>query len=99
MATMHCARILSRTTARSLVPISTSAYTIRHLASAAAAARDDSHEQTKMSTPLFEGEPQGPIVKTEIPGPKSKDVIGRLSKVTDTRSLNMVADYTKSIGN
>ncbi|KAL1843673.1 hypothetical protein VTJ49DRAFT_373 [Mycothermus thermophilus] len=44
-------------------------------------------------------EPNGPTVKTEIPGPKSRDIIADLDKVVDTRSLNMLTDYTKSSGN
>ncbi|KAF2840260.1 4-aminobutyrate aminotransferase [Patellaria atrata CBS 101060] len=49
--------------------------------------------------PYFPDEPKGPIMKTQIPGPKSQEAIQRLSKVFDTRSLNMMADYRKSIGN
>ncbi|KAK3295654.1 aminotransferase class-III-domain-containing protein [Chaetomium fimeti] len=44
-------------------------------------------------------EPEGPSVKTEIPGPKSKAAIAELDEVFDTRSLNMLTDYTKSVGN
>src|SRR5690348_3022338 len=44
-------------------------------------------------------EPQGPLVKTDIPGPKSKAAIAELDEVFDTRSLNMLTDYTKSVGN
>jgi 4-aminobutyrate aminotransferase/(S)-3-amino-2-methylpropionate transaminase len=44
-------------------------------------------------------EPEGPSVKTEIPGPKSKAAITELDKVFDTRSLNMLTDYSKSAGN
>ena len=44
-------------------------------------------------------EPEGPSVKTEIPGPKSKEAIQKLDEVFDTRSLNMLTDYKKSVGN
>ncbi|KAK4236396.1 hypothetical protein C8A03DRAFT_45603 [Achaetomium macrosporum] len=44
-------------------------------------------------------EPEGPSVKTEIPGPKAKAAIAELDKVFDTRSLNMLTDYSKSAGN
>jgi 4-aminobutyrate aminotransferase/(S)-3-amino-2-methylpropionate transaminase len=54
------------------------------------------HEGEK---PFFADEPKGPTIKTEIPGPKSKDAIKRLDKVFDTRALNMMGDYSKSIGN
>ncbi|KIV99928.1 4-aminobutyrate aminotransferase [Verruconis gallopava] len=53
----------------------------------------------KSEEPLFPGEPNSPTVKSTIPGPKSSEVIRRLTKVTDTSSLNMIADYKKSIGN
>ncbi|KAF1835206.1 4-aminobutyrate aminotransferase [Decorospora gaudefroyi] len=66
----------------------------RQYASAAAAAATDSGEQ-----PFFPDEPREPIVKTAIPGPESKKAIERLSKVFDTRSLNMMADYSRSYGN
>jgi len=44
-------------------------------------------------------EPSGPTIKTSIPGPQSKQAIEDLNKVFDTRSLNMLTDYTKSYGN
>jgi 4-aminobutyrate aminotransferase/(S)-3-amino-2-methylpropionate transaminase len=49
--------------------------------------------------PFFPDEPAGPIVQTQIPGPQSKKAVERLSKVFDTRSLNMMADYSRSYGN
>lgn len=49
--------------------------------------------------PFFTSEPEGPTVKTAIPGPKSKAAIEELNKVFDTRSLNMLANYEQSIGN
>ncbi|KAK0623139.1 aminotransferase class-III-domain-containing protein [Immersiella caudata] len=48
---------------------------------------------------LFPGEPEGPVVKTEIPGPNAKAAIAELNEVFDTRSLNMLTDYQKSLGN
>lgn len=66
-------------------------------ASAAAALKSstpDRHEQ-----PFFPDEPAGPIVRTEIPGPKSKEAIAHLDRVFDTRSLNMMANYQNSFGN
>lgn len=67
----------------------------RTYASAAAAAKTpESSEQ-----PFFPDEPAGPVVKTAIPGPKSKQAIEELDKVFDTRSVNMLANYQKSIGN
>jgi 4-aminobutyrate aminotransferase/(S)-3-amino-2-methylpropionate transaminase len=49
--------------------------------------------------PYFPAEPAGPVVKTAIPGPESKKAIAELDKVFETRSLNMLANYQKSIGN
>ncbi|KAL1602453.1 4-aminobutyrate transaminase [Paraconiothyrium brasiliense] len=85
------ARSAVRPTARS-APIALQ----RHYASAAAA----SAVAPNNSTPaLFPDEPSGPIIRTEIPGPKSKDAVERLGKVFDTRSLNMMANYNQSYGN
>jgi 4-aminobutyrate aminotransferase/(S)-3-amino-2-methylpropionate transaminase len=61
---------------------------------ATASASSSSGEQS-----FFPDEPRGPIVKTQIPGPKSQQAIEKLTKVFDTRSLNMMADYKKSYGN
>lgn len=67
----------------------------RQYASAAAAAVwSDAGEQ-----PFFPDEPRQPVIKTQIPGPKSTAAIERLSNVTDTRSLNMMANYQQSYGN
>jgi 4-aminobutyrate aminotransferase/(S)-3-amino-2-methylpropionate transaminase len=49
--------------------------------------------------PFFPDEPAEPIVQTAIPGPNSTKAIERLSKVFDTRSLNMMTDFQKSYGN
>lgn len=55
--------------------------------------------RTTAASSLFPDEPVGPTVKTEIPGPVSKPYIDDLHEVFDTRSLHMLADYSKSIGN
>ena len=52
----------------------------------------------KMSS-FYEWEPEGPSVKTEIPGPKAKAAIAELNEVFDTRSLNMLTNYQNSSGN
>jgi 4-aminobutyrate aminotransferase/(S)-3-amino-2-methylpropionate transaminase len=44
-------------------------------------------------------EPEGPVVRTEIPGPKSREQIAKLGEVFDCRSMNMMADYDRSSGN
>lgn len=51
------------------------------------------------SGPYFPNEPSGPHVQSAIPGPKSQKAIKDLDRVFDTRSLNMLANYEKSLGN
>lgn len=53
----------------------------------------------RSASSFYAGEPPGPVVKNEIPGPKAQESIAMLDKVFDTRSVNMLADYTKSSGN
>lgn len=48
---------------------------------------------------FVQGEPDAPVLKASIPGPQSAKRIAELSEVFDTRSINMMTDYTKSIGN
>ncbi|PFH56537.1 hypothetical protein XA68_16347 [Ophiocordyceps unilateralis] len=49
---------------------------------------------------FYEHEPSGPVVKTaSLPGPEGKRYIDELSSAFETRSINMVVDYTKSVGN
>lgn len=48
---------------------------------------------------FYSGEPEGPSVKTAIPGPRTKKLVADLETVFDTRSLNMMADYNNSVGN
>ncbi|KAF2084683.1 gamma-aminobutyric acid transaminase [Saccharata proteae CBS 121410] len=68
----------------------------RNMASAATAAAvaPQADEQA-----FFPDEPAGPQLKTTIPGPESVKAIERLSKVFDTRSLNMMTNYKTSFGN
>ncbi|KAF7553096.1 hypothetical protein G7046_g7189 [Stylonectria norvegica] len=54
---------------------------------------------TGLAKALFVGEPNGPTIKTEIPGPESKKHIEELNAIFDIRALNMMTDYTKSSGN
>jgi 4-aminobutyrate aminotransferase/(S)-3-amino-2-methylpropionate transaminase len=49
--------------------------------------------------PFFTDEPTAPKLATAIPGPKNKAATAELDKVFDVRSLNMLTDYSKSIGN
>ncbi|OZJ06225.1 hypothetical protein BZG36_00764 [Bifiguratus adelaidae] len=47
----------------------------------------------------FQNEPQGPELRTKVPGPQSSQILERLGKVQDTRSMAFIADYAKSTGN
>lgn len=49
--------------------------------------------------PYFSNEPEAPKLATAIPGPNNKAAAQELNEVFDVRSLNMFADYTKSVGN
>lgn len=50
--------------------------------------------------PFHKDEPAGPVLKTSsFPGPEATRHAKELNEVFETRSLNMVADYTKSAGN
>ncbi|PWW77064.1 4-aminobutyrate aminotransferase [Tuber magnatum] len=49
--------------------------------------------------PYFNNEPSQPSVTTSIPGPVSREAIKELDSVFDTRSLNLLCDYEKSVGN
>lgn len=49
--------------------------------------------------PFFPNEPTAPSVQTAIPGPKNKAAAAELDEVFDVRSLNMLTDYTNSVGN
>ena len=44
-------------------------------------------------------EPEGPIVKTDIPGPEAIAITKGLDQVFDVRAINMLTDYSRSFGN
>ncbi|KYB25522.1 4-aminobutyrate aminotransferase, mitochondrial [Tribolium castaneum] len=46
-----------------------------------------------------EGEPEGPVVKTDIPGPKSKQLLQELGSLQQVGTIQLFANYDKSIGN
>lgn len=48
---------------------------------------------------IFSGEPTKPSLLTALPGPRAQKQVEQLHDVFDTRNLNMLVDYSKSIGN
>ncbi|KAI8987797.1 4-aminobutyrate aminotransferase [Mycotypha africana] len=48
---------------------------------------------------FFPDEPTKPVVKTAIPGPKSKELLTKLDQYQDTRTAFFVADFANSKGN
>jgi 4-aminobutyrate aminotransferase/(S)-3-amino-2-methylpropionate transaminase len=49
--------------------------------------------------PYFPNEPTAPSVSGPIPGPKNQAAAAELDEVFDVRSLNMLTDYSQSVGN
>ncbi|KAF2471337.1 4-aminobutyrate aminotransferase [Lindgomyces ingoldianus] len=84
----------SRSIAGPATRISPIALHRKYASAAASAVAPETSEQV-----FFPDEPTGPIVKTSIPGPQSMKAIEKLSKVFDTRSLNMMTNYGSSYGN
>ncbi|KAE8749650.1 hypothetical protein FOCC_FOCC003637 [Frankliniella occidentalis] len=48
---------------------------------------------------MLAGEPQTPVVKTEIPGPRSRELLTELSAIQQAGSVQLFADYERSLGN
>lgn len=49
--------------------------------------------------PYYEGEPERPVVKTEIPGPTAMKETKDLHEVFDTQASSLLTDYSKCSGN
>lgn len=58
-----------------------------------------SAESSPMPPTYVPGEPSLPVLETAFPGPQSTEAIADLDQVFDTRSLSMIANYDRSIGN
>lgn len=56
-------------------------------------------EQPAAPQPFYGGEPAAPVMRTQFPGPRGQKLARELDKVFDTRALNVLADYNKSVGN
>lgn len=54
---------------------------------------------TPQAFAAFPNEPVRPKMVTDLPGPKSQQRAKELDHLFDTKSLNMIVDYKKSIGN
>lgn len=48
---------------------------------------------------LVDGEPDAPVMKTAVPGPRSNQLFQDLSQVQDMSSVQFFVDYEKSLGN
>eukprot|EP00823_Brevimastigomonas_motovehiculus_P006177 TRINITY_DN49_c0_g1_i1.p1 TRINITY_DN49_c0_g1~~TRINITY_DN49_c0_g1_i1.p1 ORF type:complete len:487 (-),score=132.17 TRINITY_DN49_c0_g1_i1:175-1635(-) len=53
----------------------------------------------KTPMPAFRGEPSAPIVKTAVPGPRSIELLKKMDKLQEARTVHFFADYSKSKGN
>lgn len=99
MASLRTAARLRPIVSRVVYPSTTLPSQIPRAYSDAGAAVASKRPESTGEEPFFPDEPTGPVVKTQIPGPTSKEIIQDLDKVFDIRSLNMVANYPKSLGN
>jgi len=53
----------------------------------------------RAASTLVAGEPKGPTVKTDIPGPKSRQLLAELNAIQQAGSVQLFADYEHSLGN
>jgi len=92
-------RPLTRIASSMRMPVRSMASATGPRKATAATAEVQYDNASSTNSAFFPDEPVGPQVKTPIPGPRSKKAIEELNRVFDTRSLNMLADYTHSYGN
>ncbi|XP_050436983.1 4-aminobutyrate aminotransferase, mitochondrial [Adelges cooleyi] len=74
-------------------------YRLQRFAVPAASAKRLLSEQIRCSSSLFPGEYAAPTVTTAVPGPKSKKLFEELSDMQQAGSVQLFADYNKSLGN
>ncbi|XP_044267936.1 4-aminobutyrate aminotransferase, mitochondrial-like [Tribolium madens] len=55
--------------------------------------------QIRGASTIVKGEPEAPVVKTDIPGPKSKQLLQELGSLQQAGTVQMFVNYDKSIGN
>lgn len=79
-----------QSTLRSSIPFGLGSQRTQHAAAAARSVRGQS---------LVDGEPDQPVVRTAVPGPKSKALTLELSHIQNSLAVQFFADYEKSIGN
>ena len=48
---------------------------------------------------VFPGEPDGPIIRTEVPGPEARAYVDKLTEKQCTLTIDFPVDLEKSIGN
>ncbi|XP_022170500.1 4-aminobutyrate aminotransferase, mitochondrial [Myzus persicae] len=53
----------------------------------------------RMASSICPGEYAGPSVETSVPGPKSKKLLAEISQFQQSGSVQLFADYNKSLGN
>ncbi|XP_050304577.1 4-aminobutyrate aminotransferase, mitochondrial-like [Anthonomus grandis grandis] len=54
---------------------------------------------TRTATSLVPGEPSGPNIKTEVPGPRTKKLVADINAINQSGSVQLFVNYDKSIGN
>ncbi|KAJ9596444.1 hypothetical protein L9F63_012528, partial [Diploptera punctata] len=56
-------------------------------------------QSARAASTVIAGEPSGPTVKTDIPGPKSKQLLEELNSLQQAGAVQLFADYDNSLGN
>ena len=98
---MATSRMLSRVRpfSRRAAPLRRSMASLTENRQASAATAQVQYDTPAFSNAFFPDEPNGPQVRTAIPGPKSQKAIAELTSIFDTCNLHMMANYQQSYGN